>query len=127
MTEKQTKERLTSQKKIILNYLRSVKIHPSADKVYSVVRKKLPRISKGTVYRILRNLKDKGEILELPCKECQRYDGDISNHGHFFCRECKDVFDIFEDFKIPKLKKIKVGEINNYQISFYGTCKKCEK
>ncbi|MBC7073854.1 transcriptional repressor, partial [Candidatus Parcubacteria bacterium] len=48
-------ERLTSQKKIILDYLKSVRTHPSAEEIFEKVRKRLPQISLGTVYRILKN------------------------------------------------------------------------
>lgn len=119
------KERLTSQKKLILDYLRSVKCHPSVEKVYFEVRKKLPRISRGTVYRILKNLEERDKIQEIPCKVC-RYDGDISSHSHFFCRKCEDIYDIFEKVDLPK-KRLKVGKIDNCLISYYGICKNCQK
>ena len=55
-------EKITSQKQIISDYLKNTTSHPSAENVYSEVRKKLPRISMGTVYRILTSLKEKGEV-----------------------------------------------------------------
>ena len=58
----QKEERMTSQKKIIMDYLKSVKTHPSAEKVYLAVKKKLPRISQATVYRILSSFKDKNQF-----------------------------------------------------------------
>ena len=123
------KERITSQKKLILDYLKSVKCHPSAEKVHLEVRKKLPKISRGTVYRILNNLKEKGEIQEIPC-EVSHYDGDISSHAHFICEKCGEIFDIFDVCKecnILRSKKTKVGGIKNYQIHFHGICKNCER
>ncbi len=120
------KERITNQKKIILDYLKSTKNHPSAEKVYKEVKKKLPRISLGTVYRILKNLKEKGEILEISI-EVSHFDGDISPHGHFICQKCKKIYDVEEKYPVLKQKKLKVGEIKNYQIYFYGICKKCKK
>lgn len=121
-------ERLTSQKKIISDYLKGIGTHPSAEDVYCAVRKKLPRISKGTVYRNLKGLKEKGEVQEIPT-EVSHYDSDVSSHAHFICRKCNkiiDIFDICRNCRILKRKKIKVGKINNYQISFYGYCKNCE-
>lgn len=121
--------RITSQNRIILDYLKSVTSHPSAEEIYLAVRKRLPRISMGTVYRNLKKLKEKGEIQEIPC-EISHYDGDISSHAHFICQKCNKIFDIFDacrECSILKRKKIKVGEIKNYQIHFYGLCKKCQK
>jgi Fe2+ or Zn2+ uptake regulation protein len=125
---KQKKERITSQKKIILDYLSSVTTHPSAEKVYLAVKKKLSRVSLGTVYRILKNLKEKGVILEIPAG-VSHYDADISQSVHFICQKCRKIFDVFEKVSIPRLKKteIKAGKIKSYQIYFYGLCKKCQK
>lgn len=120
------KERFTNQKKIILSYLKSTKSHPSADDIFKKVKRKLPKISLGTVYRILKNLKEKNEILEIP-SEVNRYDADTFFHVHFFCEQCKKIFDIEEKCAILKCTKLKVGEIKNYQIHIYGICKKCKK
>lgn len=122
-------EKITCQKKIILDYLKSIKTHPSAEEIFQEIKKKLPRISRSTVYRILKNLKEKGEILEIP-GEFSRFDGNIFPHAHFICQKCKKIFDVFNTnlkFKIIKQKKLRVGKIKNYQIYFYGICKKCKK
>ena len=120
------KERLTNQKKVILEYLKSTKSHPSALEIFEEVKKKLPRISLGTVYRILKNLKEKEEILEL-LSEIFRYDGETSPHPHFICQVCKRIFDVEEKCTVLTHKKLKVGKIKNYQIYFYGLCQKCQK
>ena len=120
-------EHITSQRKIILDYLKGVDIHPSAEIIYNEVRKKLPQISRGTVYRNLKNLRSKGEIQEIPV-DVAHFDGDISSHAHFICKKCNKIFDIFDICKecsVLKRKKTKVGRINHYQISFYGYCQKC--
>lgn len=121
-----TIERITNQKKIILDYLKSVKTHPSAEAVYLAVKKKLPQISLGTVYRILNTLKEKGEIIEIP-SEVTHYDGNISSHIHFICERCTNIFDIYDKCQFLKRKKTKVGKIKNYQVYLYGECKKCKK
>jgi len=41
--------RMTRQRTVILEKLRKVATHPSADEIYEMVRKRLPRISLGTV------------------------------------------------------------------------------
>lgn len=125
MITKKPIERITCQKKIILDYLKSVKTHPSAETIYLAVKKKLPQISRGTVYRNLKKLKEKGLILEIPLG-ISRYDGDTLPHAHFFCESCGKIFDVFEKNFILKQKKLKVGKIKNYQIYFYGTCQNCQ-
>jgi Fur family ferric uptake transcriptional regulator len=56
---------MTRQRQVILEVLRNVNTHPRADEVYEMVRKRLPRISLGTIYRNLEILFESGEIHKL--------------------------------------------------------------
>lgn len=58
----QVQTRMTRQRAVILEELRKTATHPTADELYSIVRRRLPRISLGTVYRNLDFLADSGEI-----------------------------------------------------------------
>ncbi|MEW5819446.1 MAG: transcriptional repressor, partial [Cyanobacteriota bacterium] len=53
MLEKNSKFILTPQRQIILEELKKMRWHPTADELYEAVRKHMPRISLGTVYRNL--------------------------------------------------------------------------
>ena len=120
-------ERLTNQKQIILDYLQHTKSHPSAEEVFIAVKKKLPRISLGTVYRNLDNFVQKNEIEEIP-GETKRFDADLNHHHHFVCKKCQRIFDLDNlktDLKYLKDKTKSVGTFNNYKIFVYGVCKKC--
>ncbi|MFC1711344.1 Fur family transcriptional regulator [Patescibacteria group bacterium] len=124
------KERLTNHKHLVLNYLESVKSHPSAEEVYKAMKKKLPRISLGTVYRILKNMGEKGNCQQITHKGVLRFDADTSSHHHFICEKCNKIDDFF--LKTPCFEKIngkslKIGKIKNYQVNLYGICKKCQK
>jgi len=121
-------ERATSQKSLIFGYLKGVKTHPTAETIYKEVRKKLPNISQGTVYRVLNNFKNKGEILGIDTKDTVHFDADISDHAHFICEKCENVYDVYDECSkcgILKNRKTKVGKINHYKINFYGECKQC--
>jgi len=122
MTTQEKHERMTAQKSFIFGYLKSVKTHPTAETVYEEVKKKLPTISQGTVYRVLNNFKNKGEILAIDTKDNVHFDADISDHAHLICERCGNVYDVMNccaDCKILKNKK--------YKINFYGVCNKCQK
>ena len=126
----ESRERMTSQKELVMEYLKSVKSHPSAEIIYKNVRKKLPHISQATVYRILNGFKEKGEIQEIDTKEAVFFDGDISDHAHFICDDCGMVFDVVNECincGILKKKRTNVGAVKHYRINFYGTCKFCKK
>jgi len=121
---------MTAQKSFVFGYLKSVKTHPSAEVVCKEVRKKLPSISQGTVYRVLNNFKDKGEIQAIEAKDVTHFDADISDHAHFICERCGNVFDVISECSecgLLKNKKTKVGLIKKYTINFYGICKNCRK
>jgi len=129
MTAKEIKERMTAQKSFIFGYLKSVKTHPTAETVYAQVKKKLPNISQGTVYRVLNNFKNKGEVLAIDTKDNVHFDADTSDHAHFICEECGNVYDVISecsDCGILKNKTTKVGKINSFKINFYGICKYCK-
>jgi len=117
---------MTNQKRIILEYLRETKEHPTAEMVFERVKEKLPQISLGTVYRILNEFKKDGKILEIP-EKVSRFDGNTMPHAHFICEKCQKIYDVFDDFEILKNKKLKVGKINSVKIFFYGICKECSK
>ncbi len=120
-------ERKTKQKEVVLNYLKSLKTHPTAEKVFQEAKKQLPKISLGTVYRILNHLHKKGEIAELIGAK-SHWDADTTPHSHFVCQKCKRIIDMPEKFPaLEKNKHTKVGTVKNYQIYFYGICKKCRK
>ena len=58
--------RNTVQRQIVLQAVRSLHDHPTADSVYAVVAAEHPSISKATVYRNLNQLALQGEILRVP-------------------------------------------------------------
>lgn len=124
--EQEKRKIVTSQQKIILDYLKRVKTHPSAESIFKAVRKKLPRISLSTVYRNLEELARKGEIQEISGR-VRRFDGCILPHAHFICLGCHRIFDVFQKFKILKRKKLKVGRVQNYQVYLYGYCNYCKR
>ena len=117
-------ERTTNQKALILDYLKSVKTHPKAEDIYSSVKKTLPHLSLGTVYRNLRALTSQGIIQEIQA-DSAHYDGDTSPHAHYICQSCGHIYDLFDCCYLLKNKKTKVGNINQYRIYLYGNCKKC--
>jgi len=70
--------RLTTQRQIILEELAKVTSHPTANEVYDMVRKRLPRIGLGTVYRNLELMADSGVILKIEVGGTQkRFDATV--------------------------------------------------
>ena len=86
---------MTRQRRIIHDYLLSTKSHPTAEEIYMNVKKNMPSIAVGTVYRNLSLMTDAGEVRRITVPEHpDRYDGDVSPHDHLLCMKCKKLFDI---------------------------------
>ena len=62
-------ERLTLQKKAILDFMQKTRTHPDSEEVYENLRKKIPMISLATIYRNLNQLADSGIIARIEVKE----------------------------------------------------------
>ena len=119
----------SKQREAILDFLATRKDHPTADVVYMNVRKQLPNISLGTVYRNLTLLSDNGEILRLRVGDgTDHFDADVSSHYHFICKECGSVLDLEMD-NIDAINDIAAqnfdGEIEGHSTYFYGLCGNC--
>jgi len=123
--------RMTRQRRIILEELGKTLSHPTADEVYGMVRKRLPRISLGTVYRNLEVLSAHGMVRKLELAGSQRrYDGDPENHYHARCLSCGRV----EDVPIKPIATLDVAlegwseyEIVGHRLEFIGLCPDCKK
>lgn len=122
--------RMTKQRAVILETLRGLTSHPTADELYALVKKKLPRISLGTVYRNLDLLSSSGEINLLEqAGQQKRFDGNTAPHYHVRCTVCGSVGDIFNaEATLPCLNSLDVHHftVHSADITFYGICKNCE-
>ena len=119
---------LTPQRIAILNYLKDNKLHPSAEDIYTAVKKEFPTMSFATVYNTLEALKNKGNVQELKIDSGKkRYDPDCSRHHHLICTKCKNIVDIFKDFKLSLTDDLTEGfDMLGNNIEFYGVCRDCK-
>lgn len=121
--------RRTRQREAILEVLRGTTSHPTADWVYQEVRKEMPHVSLGTIYRNLRTLSEHGEIQELAYgSNHSRFDANAETHYHFVCESCGAVTDL-EMSPMSELER-KVEKLGDYKVTahrleFYGLCPDC--
>lgn len=123
--------RLTTQRQIILEELAKVKSHPTASEVYDMVRKRLPRIGLGTVYRNLELMAENGMIIKLEVGGTQkRFDATTDAHYHIRCSCCGKV----EDMDIQVIDSLvgAAAESSSYQIlghhiEYTGICPECQE
>lgn len=123
--------RLTTQRQIILEELSKVKTHPTASELYDMVRKRLPRIGLGTVYRNLELMAENGMILKLEVGGTQkRFDATTDTHYHIRCSTCGKVDDIDTpvlDELVKEAAQATSYEIVGHHVEFTGICPACRK
>ncbi|MBN1649026.1 MAG: transcriptional repressor [Spirochaetales bacterium] len=122
--------RITKQKSEIMRTLQQATDHPTADMIYERVRKMLPSISLGTVYRNLERLVQKGKILRIPTGSQNRYDGNTESHAHFRCISCGCIEDIFfPETDTDFFAGLETGDrkITGIYLEYHGYCANCAR
>ncbi len=128
--------RLTGPRRLILEVVQGTDVHPAAEWVHRQVRRRLPRVSLGTVYRNLRLLVEEGLVRELPraagrqpgAPRLARFDGNTAAHHHLTCSECGRIHDLAGrvDPSLDSQMAARTGfEVSHHCIEFYGRCPAC--
>ncbi len=120
--------RNTQQRRAILQQLRQTKSHPTAHELYELVRRQIPNISLGTVYRNLQRLATIGEIRVLRSGGQTRFDGETVPHDHVRCVRCGRVADApapQPSLTAPAEEHVEGFKIVGYRLEWLGICPTC--
>jgi Fe2+ or Zn2+ uptake regulation protein len=124
------KLRMSKQRKAILRALKDYSCHPTADEIYETVRRQLPHISLGTVYRNLEILSSSGMIRKVQLGGVQmRFDHCTEDHDHIRCVHCGRVDDLTLNPLNPceeALQKECGYKIIGHCLEFIGICPQCQ-
>ena len=118
------------QRMAVMEYLMTHCTHPTADMIFSDLSSSIPTLSKTTVYNTVKLLAEQGAILAIHIDEKNlRYDGDISKHAHFRCKNCGCIYDMpILNLKVRHCEKNTENfDITEAQLYYKGLCKKCKK
>ena len=123
--------RNTIQRALVLEAVRRLQCHATADEIYEDIVRRHPNISKPTVYRNLKLLSDMGEIrrVEIPGSP-DRFDHISGEHCHVKCSVCGRVFDVDMDFVTGLEGRIRDAhgfDFTGYDIIFHGVCPDCKR
>lgn len=116
----------TFQRIKILEYLDKNHSHPTVDMIYSALYKKVPTLSKTTVYNTLDIFREHELVDILTITESEiRYEYILHPHHHFFCKRCGKIIDldvncVYQDTMCVEGHKIEA--IHGY---FKGICSEC--
>lgn len=123
--------RYSRQRERILELVKSTDTHPSADWVYEILKKEIPGLSLGTVYRNLKNLAEQGLLSRVDfSKDYDRFDPNTDEHYHFVCEKCGKIIDLPVEVKHDLQKEMQKDipfTVHRHSIQFYGVCDLCAK
>lgn len=116
----------TYQRIKILEYLDKNKAHPTVDMIYAALFKKVPTLSKTTVYNTLDVLRKHDLVDVLTITESEmRYEYIHQPHHHFYCRQCKMIVDIDVNCVYQEEMCVEGHKIEQIHGYFKGICSNC--
>jgi len=123
--------RHTRQRAAVLAVLRTRADHPTAAEVHAEVRRQMPRVSLGTVYRNLEHFVRAGVARKLAGAGREaRYDADPTPHDHVRCIRCGRLGDVPRvNWSVPdeELERASGFRLLGVRLEFLGLCPACAR
>lgn len=119
----------SAQRVAIARYVLHTEDHPSADEVWTRVRRRLPQVSRATVYNTLNLFVDKGLLRRYVLTEGRLvFDPHVKDHHHFIDEETDRVYDVpWDAVEVSNIHKIEGIEVRDYQVVLRGRKNNDEK
>jgi len=123
------KTRNTVQRSLVLEAVKKLQCHATADEIYDMIVQRHPDISRGTIYRNLLLLSETGKIRKILMPNgADRYDHQCHEHYHARCTKCGRILDV----DIAYLSNLEAQienpdgfEFTGHDIIFKGICPQC--
>lgn len=117
----------TYHRMLIMDYLDKNPTHPTADMIYSALFKKMPTLSRTTIYNTIDVLRKNKLINAIAITESElRYEYQQPPHHHFLCEKCGNIFDVHVKCNLPQSKELDGGhKIKKVEGYIYGICIDC--
>lgn len=125
---------LTAQRLTVFRHLAGAAGHPSAEELYTTVRRELPTLSLATVYKTLGTLARIGAVRRVARGAGgSRWDAGVESHHHLVCIECGGVSDVI-DARLDVVERPAVAlagrhgfAASGHIVEIYGRCAACLK
>jgi len=122
-------QRYTEQRSAVYRCLIGTEAHPTADEVFTSVRRDLPDISLATVYKALETLVGCGLAMKLTYGDgSARYDGRTDPHHHARCLACGAVLDVpgrVDMSAFGSVGTVAGFSVEGYRLELIGYCAGC--
>jgi len=121
----------TPQRIAICRFAIRSRDHPTAQRIYSEVKKVHPTVSLATVYKTLQVLKELGLIQELNFPQGQaRFDSYMKPHINLVCLRCgniRDLDDLTAREIVSRVADAAKFTATGQRLDIYGICQKCRR
>lgn len=125
---RQHRLKVTMQRLAIFEIVEQHGRHQTAEEVYARVRQRLPTISLTTVYKVLSELVDLGEVQRVVLGDGSlRFDPNTARHAHLVCTGCGRTEDVpATDYHVGLPAVAALGfQAVEPAVVFYGICPDC--
>jgi Fur family peroxide stress response transcriptional regulator len=116
----------TFQRLTVLAAVTDNRSHVTIRELHDILVKKIPTLSKTTLYNTLELFTAKGLVRTLTIDPDEaRYDGVVDAHHHFHCTVCGRILDIEISCPTGRTREIhghRIDEVHGY---FKGICRDC--
>ncbi len=112
----------SAQRLAVARYVLHTSQHPSADEVFSRVRRGLPTLSRATVYNTLNLFVGRGLILQHSLKEGHVvFDPNLSRHHHLIDADSGEIHDLpWDAFEVSGVERIEGFDVEDFQLVLRG-------
>jgi Fur family peroxide stress response transcriptional regulator len=121
----------TPQRIAICQFALHSRDHPTAQRIYSEVKKVHLTVSLATVYKTLQILKELGLVQELNFPQGQtRFDCYMKPHINLVCLRCgkiRDLDDLTAQEIVGRVANAAKFTVTGQRLDLYGVCEKCTR
>ncbi len=121
----------THQRQVIYQAIVGSDEHPTPEAIYERVRRQVPSISLGTIYKNLNTFLEAGLLQEVSLHHGSlRVDARMEPHHHYVCRRCRRITDLdaaaIRPVRVPTT--IPAGfHVERQNMEIIGICESCSK
>jgi Fur family transcriptional regulator, iron response regulator len=112
----------SAQRVAVADYVLFTEDHPSADDVWTRVKKGFPMLSRATVYNTLNLFVKQGLLRELVLSEGKVvFDPNVAAHHHLIDEHTGKIHDVpWDALEVRRLDALKGFSVNEYQVVMRG-------
>lgn len=123
--------RNTPQKREIFEAVQTLRTHPTAEELYTHLKEQGSSIGKATVYRVLHQMAEEGQIRMVRLPEgADHFDFQLKPHYHIICTRCQKVDDVFLSEAFAGNDAVSYAsdyQVDGYHLVYHGICPNCQK